>query len=786
MEKTLQDFIPLNEGVYDPGIFKAVFLAGGPGSGKSFIVGQTALPALGLKLVNSDQAFERALELAGLEPTQDNIFSSKGQSIRDRAKFVTNKRKQGFVDGRLGLTIDGTGRDVKKILSQKTELEKLGYQTAMIFVNTDLNTAIDRDKARQRTLGKDQVSPMWRAVQNNIGQFQQHFRHNMFIVDNSTDADYKTQTLDVYRKIGAWIRSAPTSNKAKKWINNQMAIKRSLKPTKFSRMGEQLNKAQYALSGIDEEDIGRNGSVIKNRIGKSSQQRKAEKKKQKIKTLSIKIDEKIKDMEMGEVIKDFYKSDAPQFKGKSKKKRREMAVAAKLATECVDEKDFKPHMMYDPKTGKGYMAKKYEDHVKMDKKGYVHEKPEVKEAYKKLSAQQRFNNRLKSKHGIDLDANAKYYKSVADKYRQKIKDAEVKKEEKEKGLDGKPCWKGYKLQGTKKKGGKTVDNCVKAEEIVPRYMKRPIGKIVHKKKYEYALKLLKDLLARKRRESGGHMRHADNYYAAQIIRSTFPKYLDSKVLVGMLGETAEYKAAMGPGSHEWGTPQGTEYFKKLTPGQSTQDDYKETNSKEFLEIPKDFEFSEVEIAQMETDIDNLTFDDMIKLDMYDPEELQDIEDSAAFESLPPNDISSSDEEVQIIEVLSIQGRMKRRFAARRNRQKLKVARMRASRRAADPARIKKRATRGARNIIKARFARGRDMSAMPPQEKARIEAMAKRFAPLVQRLAVRMVPQVRKNELARIKKGSAGKPQKAKKFKVSKGGSASKYAAKKLKVAKKK
>ena len=39
--------------------------------------------------------------------------------------------------------------------------------------------------------------------------------------------------------------------------------------------------------------------------------------------------------------------------------------------------------------------------------------------------------------------------------------------EKKKGLDGKACWKGYKLAGTKKKGGKTVDNCVKAgDEIV--------------------------------------------------------------------------------------------------------------------------------------------------------------------------------------------------------------------------------------------------------------------------------------------------------------------------------
>jgi len=38
--------------------------------------------------------------------------------------------------------------------------------------------------------------------------------------------------------------------------------------------------------------------------------------------------------------------------------------------------------------------------------------------------------------------------------------------EKAKGLDGKACWKGYKLAGTKKKGGKTVDNCVKAGDQV--------------------------------------------------------------------------------------------------------------------------------------------------------------------------------------------------------------------------------------------------------------------------------------------------------------------------------
>ena len=46
-------------------------------------------------------------------------------------------------------------------------------------------------------------------------------------------------------------------------------------------------------------------------------------------------------------------------------------------------------------------------------------------------------------------------------------DGEVVNEEKQKGVDGKACWKGYKRMGTKQKGGKTVDNCVKMEDHGP-------------------------------------------------------------------------------------------------------------------------------------------------------------------------------------------------------------------------------------------------------------------------------------------------------------------------------
>ena len=102
----------IEEGVNDPAIFKAIFLAGGPGSGKSFIVGKTGLTSLGFKVVNPDTAFEKALNKAGLEMNPDNIFSVKGQDIRGRAKELTNKQQELYVKGRLGLVIDGTGKDL--------------------------------------------------------------------------------------------------------------------------------------------------------------------------------------------------------------------------------------------------------------------------------------------------------------------------------------------------------------------------------------------------------------------------------------------------------------------------------------------------------------------------------------------------------------------------------------------------------------------------------------------------------------------------------------------------
>lgn len=211
----------LEEGINDPSIFKAVFLAGGPGSGKSFVVGKTALTALGMKVVNSDDAFENAMKKAGMEMDPENIFSVKGQEIRGKAKALTGKKQQLYITGRLGLVIDGTGKDYTKIKKQKDQLEKLGYETAMIFVNTDKQTALDRNNARDRSLPDKEVEAMWSQVQDNMGKFQGAFGNQFIIVDNSTGADIDQGTLRAYREIQRWSKAEPRNGVAQKWIKSQ-------------------------------------------------------------------------------------------------------------------------------------------------------------------------------------------------------------------------------------------------------------------------------------------------------------------------------------------------------------------------------------------------------------------------------------------------------------------------------------------------------------------------------------------------------------------------------------
>ena len=214
--KTFQD---LQAGVYDPNILKAFFLAGGPGSGKSYVV-KRGTGGLGLKIVNSDDVFEKYLKDAGLSLKMPKSEEEPRDKLRDRAKRVTAARQANYLEGRLGLIIDGTGKDYDKIAKQATQLKQLGYDVHMIFVNTSLETALERNAKRDRTVPRSIATKSWKTVQSNMGKFSQYFRQNFIVVDNN---DSEEDVMGpVYKQVMSLAKKKVQNRTGLNWIQGEL------------------------------------------------------------------------------------------------------------------------------------------------------------------------------------------------------------------------------------------------------------------------------------------------------------------------------------------------------------------------------------------------------------------------------------------------------------------------------------------------------------------------------------------------------------------------------------
>ena len=216
-------FEQLTEGVYDPNIFNAIFLAGGPGSGKSYVAGKT-IRGEGLKVVNSDDAFERLLKKSGLSLQMPDKEADLRDPVRTRAKKITAKRQANYIDGRLGLIIDGTAREYDKIARQSNDLKQLGYDTYMVFVNTSLDVALERNARRPRKVPEPIVTRSWKAVQQNIGKFSLHFKNGFIVVDNN---DAKEDVFrEVTKRVKGLLRRPVRNGRAREWIQYQLNLKK--------------------------------------------------------------------------------------------------------------------------------------------------------------------------------------------------------------------------------------------------------------------------------------------------------------------------------------------------------------------------------------------------------------------------------------------------------------------------------------------------------------------------------------------------------------------------------
>ena len=231
----------ITEGLYDPGILKAVFMAGGPGSGKSktasLIFGGEAIEnaamqagtATGLRVINSDPAFEKFLKDAGISPSElkdmsDEEFYNVTElpgSPRQKAKGLKKVAQSAAMIGRLGLIVDGTGQDLDKMKKKKAYVEKAGYDTMMVFVNTTLEKAQERNLKRERKLKEADVEEIWTNVQANLEAYRSLFGANFQIIDN-TDYNWDVATKEAAAAAQAFVASPIKNPIGREWIEQQV------------------------------------------------------------------------------------------------------------------------------------------------------------------------------------------------------------------------------------------------------------------------------------------------------------------------------------------------------------------------------------------------------------------------------------------------------------------------------------------------------------------------------------------------------------------------------------
>ena len=195
------------EGPHDPYQYKAIFFAGSPGAGKTYVARKLAGVFGGLKQVNMDIIFKHLMTKKNLSWKMPPEEEPEREKQRQRSKELVAKQQQSFADSGLGLLIDSTGRIAGTVRRIKDELEDKGYKTTMVFVTTDLETALRRNKERERTLPDKLIHQNFEVIEQRLGEYQRMF-NDVLVIDNSesTQMSMPAQLVHVEKNIRKFLQ----------------------------------------------------------------------------------------------------------------------------------------------------------------------------------------------------------------------------------------------------------------------------------------------------------------------------------------------------------------------------------------------------------------------------------------------------------------------------------------------------------------------------------------------------------------------------------------------------
>ena len=194
------------------GLFKAIFVSGGPGSGKDIIIREC---------ISCDNMVELNATIAiSILNDKHKLYEYSADSRREAIR----KRKP--------LVINGTTSEEFKIVEIKNELEELGYETMMVFVNTSNDSSKKRNEMHSRMMVESLRQERWQMSQKVANNFSNNF--TKFVeFDNSLDLKEaseiertnKEQDITLIHEITNWFLSMPVENKvANDWLHRNKKL----------------------------------------------------------------------------------------------------------------------------------------------------------------------------------------------------------------------------------------------------------------------------------------------------------------------------------------------------------------------------------------------------------------------------------------------------------------------------------------------------------------------------------------------------------------------------------
>jgi len=238
-------FESLEEGVNDPHIFKAIAMIGPMGAGKSTIA-QQLVGGSGLRSLNLDNFNELLIKqgkVAGGNLTPDQL---------ERNWELTQKQKGNWISERLGLLIDGSGRNVEGLIKPLMQLEKIGYNTLVILVNVSLETSLQRQQSRAarqaaqygtgRNVPLDLAKSSYEQIQRNIPTLKNIYGQRLLIINNEGAVDLSQEK----KRVDAFMSAPPNKPAAIEWIKSHGQIQGQQLDKKLAQQQRQAASAQRA------------------------------------------------------------------------------------------------------------------------------------------------------------------------------------------------------------------------------------------------------------------------------------------------------------------------------------------------------------------------------------------------------------------------------------------------------------------------------------------------------------------------------------------------------------